>query len=193
MPWVLPVQAALSYIVTHLEKISALASQTDRVDTLMSALVSEARRGATGNDGIVHRAAPRSSGEAGSRGQGPLLLEDLTVLTPGGREALARHLSLVVGPGQSVLIMGPSGCGKSSILRAISGEQGLRGRAAMNMPSTVAPDASCVLTVERAVPPITCRPVEQRQRCRAGARRRFLPAAEALHDPGQPAGATHLP
>jgi putative ATP-binding cassette transporter len=50
-----------------------------------------------------------------------LELEGVTVETPGHERTLVRELSLVVRPGQSLIIVGPSGGGKSSLLRAMAG------------------------------------------------------------------------
>ncbi|GIL60237.1 hypothetical protein Vafri_14876 [Volvox africanus] len=76
---------------------------------------------AGGSDVIRRRTDPDLRG---------LELQHLSVITPSGSgrgfagaaaKLLATDLSLVLEPGQSLLVVGPSGCGKSSLLRAIAG------------------------------------------------------------------------
>jgi putative ATP-binding cassette transporter len=50
-----------------------------------------------------------------------LALESLTVHPPQSDRVLIKELSLVLKPGDALLITGDSGCGKSSLLRAIAG------------------------------------------------------------------------
>jgi vitamin B12/bleomycin/antimicrobial peptide transport system ATP-binding/permease protein len=50
-----------------------------------------------------------------------LVLKHLTLETPNRQRTLVRDLSVMVPPGEGLLVMGPSGCGKSSLLRAIAG------------------------------------------------------------------------
>ncbi|GIL80457.1 hypothetical protein Vretimale_16104 [Volvox reticuliferus] len=76
---------------------------------------------AGGSDVIRRRTDPDLRG---------LVLQHLCVITPSGPgrgfagaavKLLATDLSLVLEPGQSLLVVGPSGCGKSSLMRAIAG------------------------------------------------------------------------
>jgi vitamin B12/bleomycin/antimicrobial peptide transport system ATP-binding/permease protein len=50
-----------------------------------------------------------------------LALESLTLCPPQSDRVLIKELSLVLTPGDALLITGDSGCGKSSLLRAIAG------------------------------------------------------------------------
>jgi putative ATP-binding cassette transporter len=50
-----------------------------------------------------------------------LALESLTLRPPQSERVLIKELSLVLQPGDALLITGDSGCGKSSLLRAIAG------------------------------------------------------------------------
>lgn len=50
-----------------------------------------------------------------------IVLDRVTLLTPGYERMLVRDLSLAVEPGTSLLVVGPSGAGKSSLLRAVGG------------------------------------------------------------------------
>ncbi|WP_018262307.1 ABC transporter ATP-binding protein/permease [Methylobacterium sp. WSM2598] len=47
--------------------------------------------------------------------------DDLRLETPGGERRLVQHLTLTLGPGESLLIAGETGIGKSSLLRAMAG------------------------------------------------------------------------
>ena len=52
---------------------------------------------------------------------GKLVLDKVSVDVPNTERRLVADLDLMVGPGESLIIMGPSGSGKSSLLRAIAG------------------------------------------------------------------------
>ncbi|WP_082501198.1 ATP-binding cassette domain-containing protein [Methylobacterium sp. Leaf88] len=55
------------------------------------------------------------------RGYDHVAVEALTLETPDGARRLATGLSLVIRPGESVVIVGETGVGKSSLLRAMAG------------------------------------------------------------------------
>ena len=48
-------------------------------------------------------------------------VDDLTFRYRRATEPAVRNLSLVVDPGEVLLVAGPSGCGKSTLIRAING------------------------------------------------------------------------
>ncbi|SLN33318.1 Type I secretion system ATP-binding protein PrsD [Roseivivax jejudonensis] len=50
-----------------------------------------------------------------------VLVEQLTVVPPGGRQATLRLVNFNVNPGEAVGVIGPSGSGKSTLARAITG------------------------------------------------------------------------
>ncbi|CAK0734001.1 hypothetical protein CVIRNUC_000368 [Coccomyxa viridis] len=101
------IESALNYILNHLNELSGLAAQAERLDALLAAV----RQIESPGPSILHE-----TGEAIS-----LRLEALCVCTPDGRRQLCQDLSIEVSKGQSLLVVGHSGCGKSSLLRAIAG------------------------------------------------------------------------
>ncbi len=66
---------------------------------------------------VQHDTAPRIDWSEG----GGLQLQDLTLLTPDCKQALASGLCLKVEEGDWLLVNGPTGAGKTSLLRAIAG------------------------------------------------------------------------
>ncbi|KAG0586543.1 hypothetical protein KC19_2G098900 [Ceratodon purpureus] len=135
--------AALSVIIFRFDSLSGLATQIERLDSLLSALDDH-----TGDVRLMKRHSGRTSPALGlatiiddredshlmsmipgsmttgsiSREVGPgLVLRDFSIVTPNSHSVLYRDLNLQLSPGESLLVMGPSGCGKSSLLRAIAG------------------------------------------------------------------------
>ena len=53
--------------------------------------------------------------------QGHLGLHHLTVVPPGGKEAVLRNITFGLKAGESLAVVGPSGAGKSSLVRALLG------------------------------------------------------------------------
>ncbi|HET9929900.1 MAG TPA: ABC transporter ATP-binding protein/permease [Polyangiaceae bacterium] len=99
--------AALTIFVDNFESLSKFAAGIERLDTFRRSL----------------RACPaHHEPEQIQRVEGAaLLLEHVTLQTPGAGRTLVKDLSLGVVAGAGLVIVGPSGCGKSSLLRAIAG------------------------------------------------------------------------
>ncbi|MEY5100072.1 MAG: hypothetical protein RJA36_2791 [Pseudomonadota bacterium] len=102
------VLTAISVIVDNFESLSRFAAGIERLHSFSSQL---------DGTGARHENERIDSVE----GHASLVLEDVTLHTPGYERTLVRSLSLTVGPGQGLMIVGASGCGKSSLLRAIVG------------------------------------------------------------------------
>ncbi|KAK9810744.1 hypothetical protein WJX73_004440 [Symbiochloris irregularis] len=103
------IETALNYLVDKLPAISGLAAETERLDVLFTLLQMHSH---PPKGDVIQRSPDMDAG---------MLLQRLTVLTPGHERALCQMLDVQLLEGQSLLIVGPSGCGKSSLLRAISG------------------------------------------------------------------------
>lgn len=103
------VLTAISVIVENFEGLSRLAAGIDRLNTFSRVLASPPGFRLAGTDMIESVEGAR------------LELDHLTLLTPGGERILVRDLSLVIEPGDGLMIVGESGTGKSSLLRAIAG------------------------------------------------------------------------
>eukprot|EP00667_Euglena_gracilis_P003924 EG_transcript_3935 len=135
------IQNGLNVIVKIIARLSALAAETERIHALLTTLEAEAEKEAAAvvqvpagtllktedseraAEGLITRV--QRTGVEYDHGLAhpipPLLIENLTVLTPDRAFTLWKHLNVTMLSGQSLLIMGPSGCGKSSLLRAIAG------------------------------------------------------------------------
>ncbi|MEA5500412.1 ABC transporter ATP-binding protein/permease [Limnoraphis robusta] len=103
------VLSAFSIIVSQIEALSAFAAGINRLATFSEALHPE--------NTVPKPGEPRIDLTIDS----PLALEHITLNTPNYQKTLVTDLSLVLQPGQGLLIMGNSGAGKSSLLRAIAG------------------------------------------------------------------------
>ncbi|KAK9916830.1 hypothetical protein WJX75_007512 [Coccomyxa subellipsoidea] len=101
------IESALNYILNHLNELSGLAAEAERLDALLSA--------------IKQINSPGPSIARSTSENSELVLKSVNVTTPDGSRQLCKGLSFSLAPGESLLIVGHSGCGKSSLLRAIAG------------------------------------------------------------------------
>jgi len=103
-------QGALSLVVDQFQVLSDYASVVNRL-----AAFEEQCEAAGGEE---------MSGEPHievAEAEGRVAVQDVTLMTPDGKRALQRSLSIEVKEGHSVLLTGPSGVGKTSLMRAVAG------------------------------------------------------------------------
>ena len=106
------VLGAVGVIVDNFESLSRFVAGIDRLQGLSRLVLPDAEADAAAGD--KH---PRIQ----TRPAEHLALESLTLHPPQSERVLIKELSLVLKPGDALLITGESGCGKSSLLRAIAG------------------------------------------------------------------------
>jgi putative ATP-binding cassette transporter len=106
------VLGAVGVIVDNFESLSRFVAGIDRLQALSRLVLPDAGAQAAADD--KH---PRIRTRPGKH----LALESLTLHPPQSERVLIKELSLVLKPGDALLITGDSGCGKSSLLRAIAG------------------------------------------------------------------------
>jgi putative ATP-binding cassette transporter len=99
-------------IVDNFESLSRFGAGIDRLQALSQLVMPVA-----GTAPVAESAHPRIQ----TRPAEHLSLESLTLHPPQSERVLIKELSLVLKPGDALLITGDSGCGKSSLLRAIAG------------------------------------------------------------------------
>jgi len=107
------VLGAVGVIVDNFESLSRFVAGIGRLEALSELVLP----GAAPDTAAVDGRHPRIQRHPG----GQLALESLTLHPPQSERVLIRELSLVLKPGDALLITGDSGCGKSSLLRAIAG------------------------------------------------------------------------
>jgi putative ATP-binding cassette transporter len=106
------VLSAVGVIVDNFESLSRFVAGIDRLQALSELVLPGAGpRPLAGNE------QPRIQTRPGAY----LALESLTLHPPQSGRVLIKDLSLVLQPGDALLVTGESGCGKSSLLRAIAG------------------------------------------------------------------------
>ncbi|MBB3223603.1 ABC transporter ATP-binding protein/permease [Pseudoduganella umbonata] len=106
------VLAAVGIIVDNFESLSRFVAGIGRLQALSDLVLADG--GANAAVGDKH---PRIQTRQGKH----LALEAVTLHPPQSERVLIKELSLVLKPGDALLITGDSGCGKSSLLRAIAG------------------------------------------------------------------------
>ena len=106
------VLGAVGVIVDNFESLSRFVAGIDRLQGLSRLVLPDAGPATAAGD--PH---PRIQTRPGEH----LALESLTLHPPQSERVLIKELSLVLKPGDALLITGESGCGKSSLLRAIAG------------------------------------------------------------------------
>ncbi|WP_374580095.1 ABC transporter ATP-binding protein/permease [Pseudoduganella sp.] len=106
------VLAAVGVIVENFESLSRFVAGLGRLQTLSALVLPEASaHAAMGSN------TPRIERTPGRH----LALQSLTLHPPQSERVLIKEVSLVLQPGDALLITGESGCGKSSLIRAIAG------------------------------------------------------------------------
>ena len=106
------VLAAVGVIVDNFESLSRFVAGIGRLQALSTLVLPDAAP-----DAAPEGKHPRIQTRPGEH----LALEALTLHPPQSERVLIKELSLVLKPGDALLITGDSGCGKSSLLRAIAG------------------------------------------------------------------------
>lgn len=106
------VLAAVGVIVDNFESLSRFVAGIERLQALSKLMLPSAEPAPAADDKY-----PRIEMRPGKH----LALESLTLYPPQSERVLIKELSLVLKPGDALLITGDSGCGKSSLLRAIAG------------------------------------------------------------------------
>lgn len=105
--------SALSVIVSQFDSISETLASVTRCGELKEALVDiEAEAAGKERPRIAYH-------QGGTQSRQLLVVNDMTLFTPFGRQLIVHRLNLELTRGDRVMIVGPSGSGKTSILRSI--------------------------------------------------------------------------
>ena len=100
---------AFALVVLYMNELSTFAAGINRLETFTEALDAQ------------DQPPPTDISTITTSQSAEIALTDLSLATPKGQRTLLNHLSIVLQPQQSLVIVGPSGVGKSSLLRAIAG------------------------------------------------------------------------
>jgi putative ATP-binding cassette transporter len=131
--------AALTIVIDQFDRLSKFAAGVERLDGFVAFLTGEGGPGAGGGgdaaggpfgsgpkldvskSGSGHVSKKLSSGRIRIVRGTELAIDRLSLRTLDDQRSIVNRLSLVVRPGEGLMIVGPSGSGKSSLLRAIAG------------------------------------------------------------------------
>jgi len=105
------VLGAVAVIVDNFESLSRFVAGIGRLQALSNLVLPGAQPDTAAGD----------TGRIALRPARHFALESVTLRPPQSERVLIKELSLVLKPGDALLITGDSGCGKSSLLRAIAG------------------------------------------------------------------------
>jgi vitamin B12/bleomycin/antimicrobial peptide transport system ATP-binding/permease protein len=116
----------LSLIVNRFDSLAQLGAQVGRIEEITSAVeasiaVEDLVFSRSSGQVDVANIATGTTIEQRVSSDGSLILENVSLSTPGGNRELVSNVSLSLREGERLLIVGPSGCGKSSTTRAIAG------------------------------------------------------------------------
>jgi len=106
------VLGAVGVIVENFESLSRFVAGIGRLQALSNLVLPGVK-----SEPVAGDVAPRIQLRPGAH----FALESLTLHPPQSERVLIKELTLVLKPGDALLITGDSGCGKSSLLRAIAG------------------------------------------------------------------------
>ncbi|MDM0005218.1 ABC transporter ATP-binding protein/permease [Variovorax sp. J22G73] len=114
------VLTAVTVIVDNFESLSKFVAGIGRLDMLAKAVALPQLHKEPASPAVSVEASEGKRIALHEEGDA-LLIESLTLYTPGFGRLLLENLELELKPGNGLLITGPSGSGKSSLLRAIAG------------------------------------------------------------------------